>query len=366
MPLSAKLLRRSSSEPGSTARASSCGKTDEWSNEHVTKWNANSRKMQRSNARRLKRSPALSARSTSSPLGNPNSTRSSTRAAAADARVAAARINSSSTTPEAAFHPWSSNDAMKVAPKASPARFVSRGGNRLGNAAMLQEPGIAARVRVPHRASPRPIGHDQNRDLPAHLFAVFERLPLDSIAAQNIDRRRKPRNRKVAVEHVAHRRCEEPNASARRLQHARRQLVGQRGDDAKVARSLGKHGKRCRVDRRMTAAKADRQLVAELAARDQERPVGRTIGHSDRVVRDTVLDQAVLRLRRLVGRLPARAHSPTSHQGGGVARSHPAQVIVPLQPAQGPPARCSRSNDAVQPNLTGRARPIAGNPISSV
>ena len=36
--------------------------------------------------------------------------------AAAEARMAATRTSASSTTPEAAFQPWSSNDAMKVAP----------------------------------------------------------------------------------------------------------------------------------------------------------------------------------------------------------------------------------------------------------
>ena len=138
-------------------------------------------------------------------------------------------------TPEAACQPWSSKDVMNVAPYASPARLVSRGGVVRGNASHVQQPGITTWFRVPHRASARSIGHDQDRELPGHLFAVLERFPLDPVAAEDVDRRCEPRERKLAIEHVPHRRRKQTHAGALPSEHARRELVGQRGDDPKVA-----------------------------------------------------------------------------------------------------------------------------------
>ena len=99
-----------------------------------------------------------------------------------------------------------------------------------------------------------------------------------SIAAAKLE------TRAFAVEHVAHRRGEEPNPSTRGSQDSRRQRVGQRGDDSQIARLRGEHVERFRSQGRVTAAEADRQLIAELAAGDQQGPVGRVIGNANRVM----------------------------------------------------------------------------------
>ena len=42
----------------------------------------------------------------------------------------------------------------------------------------------------------------------------------------------------------------------------------------------------------MTAAKADRQLIAKLAAGDEQGPVGGVIEHAQRVVKDAEIGQS--------------------------------------------------------------------------
>ena len=131
------------------------------------------------------------------------------------------RISSSSTTPEAAFHPWSSNDAMNVAPYASPARLVSRGGAVLGNASHCS----AARdrrsgsctapcFRAAHRSRPgsRPASATSSRSSSvSHSIRLQQRTSIDAANRET---------RKLAVEHVPHRRRKQPHAGARASQHA--------------------------------------------------------------------------------------------------------------------------------------------------
>ena len=167
------------------------------------------------------------------------------------------------------------------------------------------------------------------------------------------------RKRAVAVEHVPHRRGEEPDARAGCAEHSSRQAVGQRGDDAQVARPRCPRIERCRLEGRVAAAKADRQLVAELAARDEQGPVRRLIGNANRVVGNAELGQPLRdHLARRVGfrsqsavelARRARRRSRPPSRPGRRARRDPQRARRPWRPARIGRARL---------DLTGRAWPV--------
>ena len=72
------------------------------------------------------------------------------------------------------------------------------------------------------------------------------------------------------------------------------QAIGQPGDDAQIARFPGQAGERRRIERVMATAESDRQLIAEFAARHQQRPVRPTIGHAQCMVVDRVPGQELV------------------------------------------------------------------------
>ncbi len=110
----------------------------------------------------------------------------------------------------------------------------------------------------------------------------------------------------------------------------------------------------------MAASEPDGQLIAELGAGDQERPVRRMIRHPDCGVSDADGAQSL-------GDPPAcgvvfrpEHVEQSSVQSRGIACTHATEVIVPLQRRAAPGANCALAESARERNLAGRAGPIDG------
>ena len=167
--------------------------------------------------------------------------------------------------------------------------------------------------------------------IPGDRFAVVERLPLRPVAAEDVDAIGEASDGIVAIGHVPHapgRRTasgrpgpqdgSRPAGSAARRRRAGRRAPALRNPD--------------RIEGRVAAAETDRQLVAELAAGDEQGPVG----WRDRATRigrcsDTV--RASSRSISPAGRIDPRPEGRVERaaQRRGVAGAHPAQVVVPVE-----------------------------------
>ena len=271
-----------------TARASSSGKTDARSNGHGKKWNANSRSTQRSNARTISN---------------------------ASRRSGPGRFRRHS---EIQTRPGQAPEPPQPMPASRPHESIRPRRRPIGIPALVEQrrderrtKGLARPVGVARRQPSRKRRRSCSSPESPLGFVYRTMLPRGPSVTTRIETCQPTSSRSSSVSHsirlqqrtsidAANRDIGKSRSSMLRIAGAKsrtpapghfqrgcRQLVRQRGHDAKVACSLGKRCKRCRLDCRMAASKADRQLVAEFAARDQERPVGRMIGHSDRVVRDS-------------------------------------------------------------------------------
>ena len=200
-----------------------------------------------------------------------------TRAAAADARSMACRISSGSATPEAGSQPEESKADTRVAAKASPARLVSAGGRARGKAGTWILPGSPEGNVKRAQAPAGPSVTTRIETFQAVFLAVVERLPLLAVAAEEIDRAGESGDRDSPD-----RAC---FASPGRRAGSERPGPRGPGPPADWAARPPRGGRRARRARgrsasirqgRVTAAKADRQLVAVGAAGHEQRPVRRT------------------------------------------------------------------------------------------
>ena len=107
----------------------------------------------------------------------------------------------------------------------------------------------------------------------------------------------------------------------------------------------------------MAPPEADRQLVAVLAARDQERRVGRSIGDDDRMMSDSIScdqlgDGPPVRIVRR-----AECRMQLSAERGGIAGAHPAQVVPPFDAPDQAAAGQALAEVAAEADFTARTRP---------
>ena len=232
---------------------------------------------------------------------------------------------------------------------ASPAGVVNRTIEPAG-------PSVIARIETRQATSSRSARLSHSRRLQLRT----------SIASANREHGR------VAVEHVPHRRGEEAGRPPRR-----RAAPARPAGSAARRRPGGRTAARTRaqrLERGVAAAEADRQLVAELAAGDQQGPVGRACSGT-RIGRWRIPAAASRSddgaARRVV--LGTEGADQLAAQRRGEARPHPAEVVVPGD-ARGPSAaptgraarhgvrqrRPSRTGPASRPAARSSIRPPSG------
>ena len=270
------------------------------------------------------------------------------------------RIKPSSTTPDAASQPWSSKVASKVAAYDSPARLVSRGGRRRGKPARADLLCLSAGCRVPDRAAAR-----ARRSRPGSKLA---RRPLRGLPAsptpgdcssgcQSTWRSSTAGQSRSSMLRIA--------GAKKRTPRPARRAPAPPGGWATRPRRGGRTAARRRAvecfrgQRRVTAAKADRQLIAELAAGDRarsNRPGDRTRESARGRCRDRPADA---RSPGSSGRSPipgrcrvgprARRRSPLPSRPGRRARQSPRTDRRPVTPGR---------IGSCQADRTRRARPV--------
>ena len=212
----------------------------------------------------------------------------------------AERISASSITAEEASQPWVRSWSTSVAANASPARLVSRGGRSARKGRQPDQARISRGSGEPDEASRRAVGHDQDRDPPGDLLSILESLPLQAIAAENVDCVCECRQGSLPIPHVPHRGSEHPETSSRGGENARCQSVRQRRHHAHIAGLSSEPSKASSVQGRVAATEADGELVAMRSAGHQQCPVGRMVGYPDRLVVDPLPCHKSL-ISRLVG-----------------------------------------------------------------